>query len=161
LKKLGLWNQEMLDQIKYHDGSLQLITALPENVREKYREAFEIDPEWGIELTAARAKWIDQSQSHNIFVRGVSGTKLASIYMKAWLKGLKTTYYLRTLAASQIEKATLDANKFGFTQKREYIQISSNGENVQQVEVVPAATAALTADIKACLIDNPDCEACQ
>ena len=73
-----------------------------------------------LRLTAARGKWIDQSQSHNVFMKGASGKKLAEIYMAAWKMGLKTTYYLRTLAASQIEKSTLDAEKYGFTQKREY-----------------------------------------
>ena len=73
-----------------------------------------------IKITATRGKWIDQSQSHNVFMQGVSGQKLHDIYMTAWKVGLKTTYYLRTLGASQIEKSTLDAKKFGFTQKREY-----------------------------------------
>lgn len=121
LKGLNLWDQDMLDQIKYFDGSLQQIDRIPEHIKHKYRGAFELDPMWLIELTAKRSKWIDQSISHNVFMRGVSGKKLDDIYMAAWRKGLKTTYYLRTLAASQVEKSTLDAKKFGYTQKREYV----------------------------------------
>ena len=123
LKKLGMWNQDMLEQLKYYDGSVQLIAGIPEHLKLKYKEAFEIDPEWLLELTAVRGIWIDQAQSHNIFFQGTSGKKLNDIYMKAWLLGLKTTYYLRTLGASQIEKSTLDANKFGFTQKRDHTAV--------------------------------------
>jgi ribonucleoside-diphosphate reductase alpha chain len=119
LAKLGLWNQEMLEQLKFRDGSVQQIAAVPPQVKAKYKEAFEIDPLWALRLTAARGKWIDQSQSHNVFMRGTSGKMLNDIYLAAWKMGLKTTYYLRTLAASQIEKSTLDAGKYGFTQKRE------------------------------------------
>ena len=125
LKKLGLWDKEMLELLKYYDGSVQMIDRMPEKLREKYKEVFEIDSEWLIEITAARGKWVDQSQSHNVFMKGVSGKKLNDIYIKAWRLGLKTTYYLRTLGASQIEKSTLDAKKFGFTQKREYGSNSS------------------------------------
>lgn len=141
LKKIGLWNRYMLDQLKYFDGDLTPIPSIPNYLKEKYKNAFEIDAEWLIEVTAARGKWIDQSQSHNVFLRGVSGQKLHDIYMKAWESGLKTTYYLRTLGASQIEKSTLDAKTYGFTQKRTYEAPS---------------TAA-----RACGIENTDCESCQ
>jgi len=140
LKKLGLWNDEMLDQLKYYDGNLQLIAAIPQDMKEKYKEAFEIDPVWLIKVSAARGKWIDQSQSHNVFLKGTSGSKLSDIYFAAWQSGLKTTYYLRSLAASQIEKSTLDAAKFGFTQKREY-------KAMEKPQVIIAADAM--------------CEACQ
>jgi ribonucleoside-diphosphate reductase alpha chain len=119
LKRLKLWNQEMLEQLKYYDGSVQQIPAIPAALKAKYKEAFEVDPIWALRLTAARAKWVDQSQSHNVFMKGSSGKLLNDIYVSAWKMGLKTTYYLRTLAASQIEKSTLDAGKFGFTQKRQ------------------------------------------
>jgi ribonucleoside-diphosphate reductase alpha chain len=138
LKKEGLWNKEMLDQIKYHNGSIQKIEKIPLRLRTKYKEIWEIDQKRAIDLTALRAKWIDQSQSHNVFVAHNSGKLLAEIYMHAWRKGLKTTYYLRTLGASGVEKATLDV-KYGLTQKRE--------------EEVPA--------VKVCRIDDPTCEACQ
>lgn len=137
LKKLDLWNQEMLEQIKYYDGSVQMIEAIPAYIREKYKEAFELDAEWMIDISAARGRWIDQSQSHNVFMKGVSGTKLHDIYMRAWQKGLKTMYYFRTLGASQIEKSTLDAKKFGFTQKRIYKQGS------EQIPVAPPIAQAL------------------
>jgi ribonucleoside-diphosphate reductase alpha chain len=130
LQRLGLWNQEMLEQLKFYDGSVQQIPIVPASLKAKYKEAFEVDPIWALRLTAARAKWIDQSQSHNVFMKGSSGKLLNDIYVNAWKMGLKTTYYLRTLAASQIEKSTLDAGKFGFTQKR------------QQGETVTAAVAA-------------------
>lgn len=119
LKRAGMWNEEMLEQLKYHDGAINLIAGVPEEMRELYREAFDIDPTALIELTALRGKWIDQSQSHNVFLRGTSGKKLHEVYVTAWKMGLKTTYYLRSLGASQIEKSTLDAAKYGFTQKRD------------------------------------------
>jgi ribonucleoside-diphosphate reductase alpha chain len=149
LKKLGLWNQEMRDRLKYYDGSIQMITEIPESIREKYKEAFEINPLFLVEITAARGKWIDQSQSYNIFMKGVSGKLLHEIYLKAWRFGLKTTYYLRTLGASQIEKSTLDAKTFGFTQKRSY-------EVGQETKIVQNGEASV------CNIDDPlSCESCQ
>lgn len=171
LKKLGLWDRSMLDYLKYYDGSVQMIEAIPAHLKEKYKEVFEIDPEWLIEVTAARGKWIDQSQSHNVFMKGVSGKKLNDIYLKAWRMGLKSTYYLRTLAASQIEKSTLDAKKFGFTQKREYgtvdtatvtaqetVTVNAAGQEVENSsvvvdQVIPATACSLSSD--------PDCEVCQ
>jgi len=150
LKKLNLWNQDMLDQIKYYDGNLQLITGIPQEIKSLYKEAFEIDPEWGIKVSAARGKWIDQSQSHNIFMKGTSGSKLSNVYIAAWKSGLKTTYYLRTLAASQIEKSTLDAGKFGYTQKREYKEMPKAAEAqtpaaAPAVGVIPAVTVPIIA----------------
>lgn len=144
LKKLGLWNQEMVDQIKYYDGSVQRIDAIPDRLKQKHKESFEIDPIWLMKLTALRGKWIDQSQSHNVFMSGVSGKLLHEIYTTGWKYGLKTFYYLRTLGASQIEKSTLDAKKFGFTQKREY------------AAQTPTETAP-----KSCGIEDTDCESCQ
>lgn len=139
LKKAGLWNREMLDDLKYHDGSVQNIDRIPQKLKDKYKDAFEIDQKIAIELASLRSKWLDQSQSHNIFVKGKSGKLLSELYFYAWELALKTTYYLRALGATQIEKSTLDASKYGFTQKRESDKT----------------------EIKACLIDDPDCEACQ
>jgi len=129
LKDLDLWNEEMLEKLKYYDGNLDYIEEIPESIKQMYRSSFDIDPVHLIKVTAARGKWIDQSQSHNVFMQGVSGKKLDEIYFTAWKCGLKTTYYLRTLGASQIEKATLDASKYGFTQKREYKSTSENGNS--------------------------------
>jgi len=165
LKKLSLWSKDMLDQLKYHDGQLALIDKIPDALKIKYKEAFEIDPEWLLKLTAVRAKWIDQSQSHNVFMKGVSGAKLSAIYLAAWNAGLKTTYYLRTLGASQIEKATLDSKKFGFTQKREYTTVTETAEPT--VKQDPAAEVDFASEqeivgIKACsLSTDPSCEVCQ
>ncbi len=144
LKKLDLWNEEMLEQLKYYDGQLKMIDTIPDHIKTKYQESFDIDPLWLLKITAARGKWIDQSQSHNVFMKGVSGKKLHEIYTTAWQLGLKTTYYLRTLGATQIEKSTLDAKKYGYTQKREY-QASSES-------VLPA---------RACSLEPEECESCQ
>ena len=138
LKKLNLWNQDMLNHLKFNDGDLENIEEIPQNLKNKYKTAFELDPEWLIEITAERGKWIDQSQSHNIFLKGASGSQLDRIYTKAWNCGLKTTYYLRTLGATQIEKSTLDAKQFGYTQKRNFGQKA-----------------------KSCGITDVDCESCQ
>jgi len=150
LKKLKLWNQGMLDLIKYYDGSIQMIENIPADLRYKYREAFEIEPEVLLRLTALRGKWIDQSQSHNIFMKGISGKRIHDVYMAAWKMGLKTTYYLRTLGASQIEKSTLDASKFGFTQKRSYEKL----ETAATQDPMPT---------KACGIDGntENCDSCE
>lgn len=107
LKARGLWSEEMLHAIKYHDGSVQGIQQVPHDLKEKYRETFEIDMRWLIRAAAARGKWIDQSQSLNIFFKGTSGAELSELYLYAWESGLKTTYYLRSLAATQVEKSTV------------------------------------------------------
>lgn len=107
LKKLGLWNQTVLDEIKQHDGSIGEVSVIPPRLRAKYKEVFDIDTEWLIKTAAYRGKWIDQSQSLNIFYKGTSGRRLAELYMLAWHMGLKTTYYLRTQAASSVEKSSV------------------------------------------------------
>lgn len=158
LKKLGLWDQNMLELIKYYDGDLSLIDSIPDTLKRKYKNAFEIDPVHLLKVTAARGKWIDQSQSHNVFMKGVSGKKLHEIYMTAWCLGMKTTYYLRTLGASQIEKATLDAKKFGYTQKREYKSIDADEKS--QAQPNGAAMKAYATGMS-CNPDGGDCESCQ
>jgi ribonucleoside-diphosphate reductase alpha chain len=167
LKRLGMWNQQMLERLKYYDGSVLLLTELDAEARARYQESFEIDPIASLRLTAVRAKWIDQSQSHNVFLRGSSGRQLDETYRAAWRMGLKTTYYLRTQAASQIEKATLDA-RYGLTQRRVYESSAARLEaaaaeapaavpvlELKALQPVGEGTAAL------CRIDDPDCEACQ
>jgi ribonucleoside-diphosphate reductase alpha chain len=171
LKALGLWDQEMLELLKYYDGNLQMIDIIPQALKDKYQEAFEIDPLHLIHVTAARGKWLDQSISHNVFMRGVSGKKLNDIYIAAWQAGLKTTYYLRTLGASQIEKASLDANKFGFTQKRIYktmegaaaVAAAEQAEQVEQVEQedVIASDDDIVAGKSCSISSDPECEVCQ
>ncbi|MCX6739337.1 MAG: ribonucleoside-diphosphate reductase subunit alpha [Candidatus Parcubacteria bacterium] len=137
LKTLGLWDKNMLNKIKFHDGSVQEITEIPEDVRKRYKEVFEMDPKWIIDAAARRSKWIDQSQSLNIFFRGTSGKELSDIYFYAWKSGLKTTYYLRTLSASQVEKSTISTAEFGSTHNRkrsntkeEHLKKVASGEAV-------------------------------
>ncbi|HEY0947913.1 MAG TPA: ribonucleoside-diphosphate reductase subunit alpha [Candidatus Paceibacterota bacterium] len=118
LKQAGLWSAGMLNRIKYADGSIQQIEEIPTALRAKYKEVFEIDGKWLVEAAARRGKWIDQSQSLNIFYNGTSGKDLSDIYFKAWEMGLKTTYYLRTLGASQVEKSTVSTAEYGSTHTR-------------------------------------------
>lgn len=141
LKSLGLWDEEMLQKVKFRDGSIRNILEIPINLRAKYKEVFEIDPQWLILAASYRGRWIDQSQSLNIYYSGSSGVDLDRIYQFAWEMGLKTTYYLRTLAASQVEKSTVDIQEFGLTHIRK--PVGGNGLG------------------KVCRIDDPDCEACQ
>lgn len=141
LKARKLWNPEVLEQLKHYDGSVQKIEEIPADLKEKYREVFEIDPMWIVRHAAVRGKWIDQSQSVNIFLNTNSGSAISDVYMAAWRMGLKTTYYLRTLGASAVEKSTLDVNK-----KFEVPAAAS-------VQSVPARTVYVAADAV--------CEACQ
>lgn len=173
LKALGLWDQDMLDQIKYYDGSIQQISSIPAHIRGKYKEAFEIDAVWLLQITAHRMKWIDQSQSHNVFMSGVSGKKLQEIYETAWKLGIKTLYYFRTMGASQIEKSTLDAKKFGYTQKRDYRDFAAPEQPITETTtaiVQESVAPVLLADTiiepmvagKACsLSSDPECDVCQ
>ncbi len=165
LKKIGMWNEQMRDQLKYYDGSVQAISGLPKHLKEKYKTAFELDPMWMVAMTASRGKFIDQSQSHNVFMQGTSGKLLHEIYMYAWQCGVKTMYYLRTLGASQIEKSTLDAQKYGFTQMRSYDQttLGEPHENVREDVAKTMAKDDIAEDIapKACSLETPDCESCQ
>ena len=113
LQELGLWNDTMLEKIKQLDGNISTIIEIPETVREKYKEAFQIDPYWVILHAATRGKWIDQSQSINIFLNTTSGRVISDTYMSAWKMGLKTTYYLRSMGATSIEKTTTDIKSQG------------------------------------------------
>ncbi len=132
LKKIDLWTEEIMQKIKFYDGSIQKISEIPIEIREKYKEVFEVGPEWLIKIAAHRGKWIDQSQSLNIFVAGVSGKRLSDIYTYAWQMGLKTTYYLRSLAASQVEKSTVDTAEYGSTHKREFATVAENAPTSNQ-----------------------------
>ena len=138
LEERDLWDEAMADALKAVDGKLAKLKNFPHDLVEKYPDIFELDQSWLIKAAAIRGKWIDQSQSLNLFVSQTSGKNLHALYMAAWNAGLKTTYYLRTLGASQIEKSTVDQSKFGKTHTRGTIN-----------------------DMQSCAIDNPDCEACQ
>ncbi len=118
LKELNLWNTETQSLLKVHDGSVQNIPGIPDDVKRTFREVFEIDGRWLIEAAARRGRWMDQSQSLNIFYSGTSGKDLSELYFLAWERGLKTTYYLRTLGASQVEKASVSTASYGSTHVR-------------------------------------------
>ena len=145
LKKLNLWDEVMIADLKYFDGSLSKIDRIPPDVRSLYATAFEMEPRWLVECAARRQKWVDQSQSLNIYMAGASGKRLDETYKLAWLRGLKTTYYLRTLGATSAEKSTGPAGQLN--------AVSTDGG------ISRAAAAA--AEPKFCAIDEPDCESCQ
>ncbi|MCU4926082.1 ribonucleoside-diphosphate reductase subunit alpha [Halobacteria archaeon AArc-dxtr1] len=151
LRKRDLWDDEMIDRIKYHDGSIQEIGIVPDELKRRYRGAFEIDPRHQIRLTAHRQTWIDQSVSHNVFFPSTDGSLLTDVYETAWELGLKTTYYLRTLGASQIEKSTLDMSEYGKTQHRD----GSASETIKSDGGRPADEGDL------CKVEDPTCDACQ
>jgi ribonucleoside-diphosphate reductase alpha chain len=144
LKRLGLWDKVTIADLKHFDGSVAQIGRIPQEIRDLYATAFEIDPRWLIEAAARRQKWIDQAQSLNIYMAGASGKKLDETYKLAWQRGLKTTYYLRTISATQAEKSTVTRSS------------SLNAVAMATAEVEPPAT-----DVKFCAIDDPGCEACQ
>ncbi|MDE3207548.1 MAG: ribonucleoside-diphosphate reductase subunit alpha, partial [Pseudomonadota bacterium] len=139
LKAEGIWDEVMISDMKYFDGSLARIDRIPPQVRSMYMTAFEVGPKWIIEAGARRQKWIDQAQSLNVYIAEPSGKLLDETYKTAWLRGLKTTYYLRTLGATHAEKSTVNAGT---------------------LNAVPV-DGGMEALPKACAIDNPDCEACQ
>lgn len=150
LKERGLWDDEMLEKIKYFDGSLGEIPGLPEDIKGRYATAFEIDPNWIIRCASRRQKWLDMGQSLNLYLGQPSGRRLHEMYVAAWQAGLKTTYYLRSLGATQVEKSTVDINKFGLQPR--WMKNASTSSDIQ-VERQP--------EVQACSIDDPDCEACQ
>jgi ribonucleoside-diphosphate reductase alpha chain len=146
LKALGLWDEVMIADLKYFDGSLAKIDRIPADLRGLYATAFEVEPKWLIEAASRRQKWIDQAQSLNIYMAGVSGRKLDETYKLAWVRGLKTTYYLRTMGATSAEKSTSRAGSLN--------AVSSGGD-------AGGMSAAAVEEPKFCSIDNPECEACQ
>jgi len=148
LKAEGLWDEELRDRIKYHDGSIQRIDAIPDDLKSLYRSAFEIDPRHQLDLTAHRGTWIDQSVSHNVFFPSTDGSLLDDIYQHAWEMGVKTTYYLRTLGASQIEKSTLDMDEYGKTQHRTDAGAADGGRPADD-------------ETDLCTVEDPTCDACQ
>lgn len=131
LKEKNLWDEVMVNDLKYYDGSVENIDRIPDDIKALYATAFEIDTRWLIEAGARRQKWIDQSQSLNLYMAEPSGKKLDQLYKLAWVRGLKTTYYLRSIGATHMEKTT------------------SQSETIEQEAP------------KVCSILDPDCEACQ
>ncbi len=153
LKGRGLWDPVMVNDLKHFDGSIGKIDRVPQELRSLYATAFEVEPKWLVEAGARRQKWIDQAQSLNIYMAGASGKKLDDTYKLAWLRGLKTTYYLRTLAATSAEKST---GKGG-----ELNAVTSSGGMTGMGASGSGAGEDSSAEAKFCSIDNPDCEACQ
>ena len=135
LKALSLWDEVMVNDLKYYNGGVQHIDRIPKDIKDRYATAFEIDPRWLIDAASRRQKWLDQAQSLNLYMAKPSGKKLDRLYRLAWVKGLKTTYYLRSLGATSAEKSTVQDNALNAVKMGE-----------------PAKT---------CSIDDPDCEACQ
>jgi len=163
LKRLGIWDDVMVMDLKHFDGSLRPIDRVPEEIKSLYATAFEVETRWLVEAAARRQKWIDQAQSLNIYMAGASGKKLDETYKLAWVRGLKTTYYLRTQSATHVEKSTVTAGRLN--------AVSSGGETagtggMSALEAAAAAAreqmAAVPAtDIKFCGVDDPTCESCQ
>ena len=162
LKRLGLWDDVMVVDLKHFDGSLRPIDRVPQDIKALYATAFEVETFWIVEAASRRQKWIDQAQSLNIYMAGASGKKLDETYKLAWLRGLKTTYYLRTQSATHVEKSTVTAGKLNSVASSTVTAASATGvldataaAAQIQINAIPAT------DIKFCAIDDPGCEACQ
>ena len=155
LKARGLWDEVMIADLKYFDGALGKIDRIPEDLKANYATAFEMDPSWLVEAASRRQKWIDQAQSLNIYMAGVSGKRLDDLYKLAWKRGLKTTYYLRSLAATSAEKSTGRGGELNAVPSDGLIAAHAAAAGVSGDAALPAT------DVKFCSIDNPDCEACQ
>jgi ribonucleoside-diphosphate reductase alpha chain len=156
LKARGLWDEVMVNDLKYFDGSVGAIDRIPDDLKALYATAFEIDSAWLIEAASRRQKWIDQSQSLNLYIANPSGKKLDQLYRLAWASGLKTTYYLRSRSATHVEKSTLRGTD-GKLNSVASVTVMSPA----RIIVAPAAAAPDLSGVVACSIDNPDCEACQ
>src|SRR5678815_3565779 len=158
LKRAGLWDEVMVMDLKHFDGSLKRIDRVPEDLKQLYATAFEIETQWLVEAAARRQKWIDQAQSLNIYMAGASGKKLDETYKLAWLRGLKTTYYLRTQSATNAEKSTVKSSQ---------LNAVSNGARSGAAAGTSSTTTAspasdeLASEVQFCALDNPECEACQ
>ncbi len=156
LKRLGLWDDVMVMDLKHFDGSLRPIDRVPQEIKSLYATAFEVETTWLVEAAARRQKWIDQAQSLNIYMAGASGKKLDDTYKLAWLRGLKTTYYLRTSSATQVEKSTVNSGSHN--------AVSSSGMNAAETAAAAVQATMNTSsatDVKFVAIDDVGCEACQ
>ncbi|MEC8465901.1 MAG: ribonucleoside-diphosphate reductase subunit alpha [Pseudomonadota bacterium] len=148
LKEINLWDDVMINDLKYFEGSLAEISRIPDDIKKLFSTAFEVEPRYIVESASRRQKWIDQAQSLNLYIGNADGKKLDITYRMAWLSGLKTTYYLRSIAATQTEKSTVQQGKLN--------AVSAETDNSSSHELgEPAAVP------DACSLDDPDCEACQ
>ncbi|WP_237059048.1 ribonucleoside-diphosphate reductase subunit alpha [Microbulbifer sediminum] len=152
LKDRGLWDQVMVNDLKYYEGSVQKIERVPADLKAKYATAFEVEPRWIVDAASRRQKWIDQAQSLNLYIAGADGRKLDLTYRMAWYRGLKTTYYLRALAATSTEKSTVNSGN---------LNAVSAGATNGAAAAAPAAEPQAAPVPQACSLDDPDCEACQ
>lgn len=164
LKARGLWDAVMVNDLKYYEGSLQKIDRIPADLKAIYSTAFEVEPKWIVEAASRRQKWIDQAQSLNLYIAGANGKKLDITYRMAWFSGLKTTYYLRALAATTTEKSTINTGALNAVSAGG----GASGLSAAPVTAKPAVSEVEAASFAeaapvplACSIDNPDCEACQ
>ena len=166
LKRLGLWDDVMVMDLKHFDGSLSPIDRVPADIKQLYATAFEVETRWLVEAAARRQKWIDQAQSLNIYMAGASGKKLDETYKLAWLRGLKTTYYLRTMSATHAEKSTVTAGRLNAVSSGNDAQGSTRMSSALEAAAAAAQTQMVLAsnaatDIKFCGVDDPTCESCQ
>ncbi len=164
LKERGLWDAVMVNDLKHFEGSVQKISRIPEELKAIFATAFEVEPRWIVDAASRRQKWIDQAQSLNLYISGANGKKLDITYKMAWLRGLKTTYYLRALGATSAEKSTINTGALNAVKPT---TVAAPVAAVAQ-ENAPAAASAAEEGFEqaapvpmACSIDNPDCEACQ
>ena len=155
LKRQGLWDDVMIMDLKHFNGSLRLIDRVPQELKALYSTAFEVEPRWLVEAAARRQKWIDQAQSLNIYMSGASGKKLDETYKLAWLRGLKTTYYLRTQSATHVEMSTVNRRQLNSVPSGDDARAAGADHSLQ------AESEVIASDIRFCEIDDPTCEACQ
>ena len=170
LKRLGLWDDVMIMDLKHFKGSLHPIDRVPQDIKALYSTAFEVDPQWLVEAASRRQKWIDQAQSLNIYMAGASGKRLDDTYKLAWVRGLKTTYYLRTQSATHVEMSTVttrqlnavsSGNEGGATSASTPARAHSSALETAAAAAASPGAALPATDIKFCAIDDPGCEACQ
>ena len=165
LKRIGLWDDVMVMDLKHFDGSLSPMDRVPNEIKQLYATAFEVETRWLVEAAARRQKWIDQAQSLNIYMAGASGKKLDDTYKLAWVRGLKTTYYLRTMSATHAEKSTISSGRMNSVSSSQATSASGSSllaaaaAAAQEQQIALSANAAT--DIKFCGVDDPTCEACQ
>ena len=150
LKALDLWDDVMINDLKYFEGSLSEISRIPDNIKKLFSTAFEVEPQYIVESASRRQKWIDQAQSLNLYIGNANGKKLDLTYRMAWYSGLKTTYYLRSIAATTTEKSTINQGSLN--------AVSAQAESAPEVPHELGAPAPVP---EACSLDDPDCEACQ
>ncbi len=165
LKRLGLWDDVMVMDLKHFDGSLKPIDRVPADIKLLYATAFEVETRWLVEAASRRQKWIDQAQSLNIYMAGASGKKLDDTYKLAWIRGLKTTYYLRTMSATHVEKSTVTTGRMNAVSSGSESSTSSQS-GMSALDAAAAAAREQMAsgpatDVKFCGVDDPTCESCQ